>query len=315
MVPEIDEVIVFEAPWMKASKPSESSRGDLEMIEKLRHGRYDAAIIFTVFTQNPLPAAYLAYLANIPLRLAHLRENPYGLLTDWVKETDLDVRQGIRHEVQRQLDLVAGAGFTTPDEHLSLCVPPDARMAVQQKLGQLGLDLQRPWLALHPGSTAPSRRYPPENFARAADILARQHGYQIVLSGGPDDCDSVQIIKERMLAPWISTVGRLGFDEFAALVQLAPLLLCNNSGPAHIAAALGTPVVDLYALTNPQHTPWQVPCRVLSHEVPCRYCFRSICPQEHHDCLRLVHPQAIADAVIELSIEARRQPLEGGLAV
>jgi ADP-heptose:LPS heptosyltransferase len=64
-------------------------------------------------------------------------------------------------------------------------------------------------------------------------------------------------------------------------------------------------VVDLYALTNPQHTPWMVPSRVLSHDVPCRNCFRSICPELHHECLRGVRPQQVADAVCELLAGAR----------
>ena len=65
-------------------------------------------------------------------------------------------------------------------------------------------------------------------------------------------------------------------------------------------AALGTPVVDLYAQTNPQHTPWQVPSRVLFHEVPCRHCLRSECPQGHHACLEEVAPGAVAQAVRDL---------------
>jgi len=68
----------------------------------------------------------------------------------------------------------------------------------------------------------------------------------------------------------------------------------------HIAAALGTPVVDLYALTNPQHTPWRVASRVLIHDVPCRNCLKSVCPEQHHDCLRRVEPEAVATAALEL---------------
>src|SRR5690606_39098413 len=85
-----------------------------------------------------------------------------------------------------------------------------------------------------------------------------------------------------------------------AAPDAAALLVCNNSGPAHIAAALGVPVVDLYALTNPQHTPWQVPHRVLFHDVPCKYCYRSVCPQGHHACLAEVAPASVAAAAREL---------------
>jgi ADP-heptose:LPS heptosyltransferase len=89
----------------------------------------------------------------------------------------------------------------------------------------------------------------------------------------------------------------------AALLASAPLLISNNSGPVHIAAAVGTPVVDLYALTNPQHTPWRVPSRVLSHDVPCRWCYRSICPEGHQNCLRLVEASEVAAAARELFAE------------
>src|SRR5690606_17364106 len=84
------------------------------------------------------------------------------------------------------------------------------------------------------------------------------------------------------------------------LLSEARLLVANNTGPVHMAAALGTPVVDLYALTNPQHTPWQVPARVLSHDVPCRNCLKSVCPLGHNDCLRGIEPPAVATAALEL---------------
>jgi hypothetical protein len=72
-----------------------------------------------------------------------------------------------------------------------------------------------------------------------------------------------------------------------------------------MAAALGTPVVDLYALTNPQHTPWMVPHRVLYHDVPCRNCYKSICPLGHHNCLRLVSPDDVVSAAVSVFIESR----------
>jgi ADP-heptose:LPS heptosyltransferase len=108
LIPVIDDVIVYAAPWMKATAPRADSSPEFAMAERLRAGRFDAAVIFTVFSQNPLPPALLCYLADIPLRLAHCRENPYQLLTDWVPEAEPE--RGIRHEVQRQLDLVAQIG-------------------------------------------------------------------------------------------------------------------------------------------------------------------------------------------------------------
>ena len=125
LVPEVDEVIVYDAPWLKATAPRESSAPEYAMAERLRGRHFDAAVIFTVYSQNPLPSAVLCYLADIPLRLAYSHENPYQLLTDWVP--DPEPAEGIRHEAQRQLDLVAAVGCWTDDQGLSLRVP-DRRM-------------------------------------------------------------------------------------------------------------------------------------------------------------------------------------------
>ncbi|HEY7801322.1 MAG TPA: lipopolysaccharide heptosyltransferase II [Dehalococcoidia bacterium] len=297
LVPEIDDVITYDAPWMK---PESGSRRELEMAQLLRERSFDAAAIFTVYTQSALPASFLCRLAGIPLQLAHCRENPYALLTDWVRETEPET--GIRHEVQRQLDLVATVGCTVDDDRLSLEVPPAATHRIERLLEDCGIDGSRPWCVMHPGATAASRRYPPGSFAAAADELARD-GWRIVLTGAPAEAALVASVRRAMRAPALSLTGALDLGEMAALLASAPLLISNNSGPVHIAAAVGTPVVDLYALTNPQHTPWRVPSRVLSHDVPCRWCYRSICPEGHQNCLRLVEASEVAAAARELFAE------------
>jgi lipopolysaccharide heptosyltransferase II len=296
LIPEVDDVIEYEAPWMKHAGRVDPA-ADLEIVDAIASRRFDAAVVFTVFTQSALPAAMMLHLARVPLRAAHCRENPYRLLTDWVRETEPE--RGIRHEVRRQLDLVAVLGRTTPDDRLSLRVPHEARARVRQLLARAGLDRAEPWVAIHPGATAPSRRYPPEGYARAAAILARE-GFHVVFTGAPDERPLVEAIRARMRAPSSSLAGRLDLPELAAAIEAAPVLLTNNTGPAHIAAAVGTPVVDLYALTNPQHTPWRVPARVLFEDVPCRNCFASECREGHHRCLRGVPPSAAAAAVVEL---------------
>ena len=301
LVPEIDDVIVYDAPWMKATAPRADSRPEYAMVERLRLAGFDAAVIFTVFSQNPLPAAFLCYLADIPLRLAHCRENPYQLLTDWVG--DREPEHVIRHEARRQLDLVAMVGCETRDERLSLRVPEAARRRVLRLFGDMRLNLERPWVVVHPGATAPSRRYPPESFAEAARRLTLDCGWQVVFTGSEAERELVGGIRAAMGAPSFSLAGRLSLADLAALIALAPVLISNNTGPIHIAAAVSTPVVDIYALTNPQHTPWQVPCRVLSHDVPCKNCFKSVCPEGHHNCLRLVPPEAVVTAARELLAE------------
>lgn len=308
LVPEIDHVLAYESPWMKATPPRKGPGPDHLMIQQLRAMSFDAAAIFTVFSQNPLPAAMLCYLAGIPLRLAHCRETPYQLLTHWIPEPE--PQQGIRHEVRRQLDLVAAIGCTTGDERLSLCVPEHALDEVRELLDQCGVDLGEPWLIVHPGATAPSRRYPPESFAQVARRLTCEQGFQVVFTGTESERDLVDGIRAQAGAASHSLVGCLDLAQMAALIALAPLLIANNTGPVHMAAALGTPVVDIYAQTNPQHTPWQVPHRLLSHDVPCKDCFKSVCPQGHHDCLRKIPPESVVREALELLAETRATAAE-----
>jgi lipopolysaccharide heptosyltransferase II len=298
LIPELDDLIIYDAPWLKATAPRVNSEPEYAMIERLRQAQYDAAVIFTVYSQNPLPSAFLCYMAGIPLRLAHCHENPYQLLTDWIK--DPEPEQFTRHEVRRQLDLVASVGCEIEDDRMMLQVDERTKHRMQQRLESIGIVLQRPWVVIHPGATAPSRRYPPENFAIVAQQLVQDAGIQVVFTGTQSESELVESIQQAMRAPSYSFVDRLDLAELTALLSLAPLLISNNTGPVHMAAAVGTPIVDLYALTNLQHTPWGVPNRVLFHDVPCRICYKSICPEGHHNCLRLVLPETVVQAALEL---------------
>lgn len=301
LMPEVDETIVYDAPWVKSpAGDREFERqgvGDRELIERLARRRFDAAVIFTVYSQSPLPAALLCYLAGIPLRLAHCREKPYALLTDWVLEPEPE--RVLRHEVRRQLDLVETVGLRTTAEGLRVSVPETARARAAELLAGVDLGGGR-WVVVHPGGTAPSRRYPAELFADVCAALANRHGLPLVFTGDASDRRLVEEVRQRSGAPSVSLAGRLDLAGLAAVLDSAAVLLCGNTGPAHLAAAVGTPVVDLYALTNPQHTPWQVPTRVLFRDVPCRWCYSSVCPEGHHRCLRGVTPEEATSAVMAL---------------
>lgn len=299
LMPSIDHILVYEAPWMKATAMRDTSRADLDMAAQLRKLNFDAAVILTSYSQSPLPAAMLCYLADIPCRLAHCRENPYQLLTHWIAETE--PHQHVRHEVRRQLDLVSTLGARTEDERLSLSVPGEARQRADEILVELVGD--RPWILIHPGATAASRRYTPEGFAQVADCLHEGEGCEILFTGNAAESDLINEIQSRMCTPSHSLAGRLDLATFAAVIARAPVLLSNNTGAVHVAAAMGTPVVDLYALTNPQHTPWGVPHRVLFYDVPCRNCYKSVCPEGHHRCLRMVTPESVVRAVRDLLLD------------
>jgi lipopolysaccharide heptosyltransferase II len=302
-LPMVDQVIPHAASWVKHDRTA-SALDEFMLVQRLAEGAFDAAVIFTVCTQSPLPAAMLLRLAGIPLRAAHCRENPYSLLSHWIPDPDIQL-DSARHEVRRQLDLIGALGFRTQDERLRFAVHDTDNESLAAKLRLAGLPPNARWTVVHPGATAASRRYPAERFGIAADAVAQDGGCQIVFTGSAAEQPLIARAQAAMRRPSVSLAGALTLGELAALIAGAQALISNNSGPVHLAAALGTPVVDLYALTNPQHTPWAVPSRVLNHDVPCRNCLKSACPQGHHDCLLQVPPQAVAEAALQL-LSARR---------
>lgn len=294
--PDLDDVIVYTAPWMDPwSRLPHDPEREMAMIATLREREFDAAVIFSSFRQSPLPAAYLCYLAGIPLRLAASIDGPGSLLTTRHRHPER-----MMHEVERGLDLVGAVGLRTGDTRLVLRVPAEARQEIAHLVAGDG-----PLIVVHPGCSMPARTYPWEMYAAVVDLLARQLGARIVITGTRDEAPLVEAILARIApearARVAAATGALPFPAFCALIEAADLTITNNTGPMHVSAAVGTPVVALFALTNPpeQWGPWRVPHRLLWHDVPCRICYSRICPTDHA-CLTRVGPEQVVAAAAAL---------------
>lgn len=268
-LPCIDRTLAFDLPWLKhgaAESGRETRRNLADFIEFLAWENFQAAVIFTVYSQNPLPAAMLCYQAGIPAVGGYCRENPYDLISHWIPEEEpYDL---IRHEVERQLLLAERlTGIRAENDCPEITVPARMLRQVLYRIAGRGLDPARPWLVLHPGVSERKRMYPEEGMKRVAARLAGE-GVQVVLTGTKGESGLCRRIAEATGGRGINTAGELSPGELIALLHQAPLLLANNTGPVHIAAACRTPVLVLYALTNPQHTPWKTASRVLYFPVP-----------------------------------------------
>lgn len=294
---EVDEVMEYDASWVKG--PFATAARDREAIQRVAALHPDAAVIFTVYSQSALPAALMLHLAGVPRVLAYSRENPYQLLSDWVREPEPAQIQ--RHEVLRQLELVEKVGAATQDSRLGFLVRPVDREGLWRKLARCGVKERGGWIAAHGGASASSRRYPARLFAQALDGL-RQEGRRMLLLGGAENADFAAAVARHsgLARDLVDLSGALTLGELGAAIGASDVFVCNNSGPAHIAAALQVPIVELYALTNPQHTPWQAPQRVLNSPVPCRNCYRSVCPYGEPACLAGVTPGQVVQAAREL---------------
>lgn len=302
MMPYVAEFVALDAPWMKpAERHLQPSGEHLRTLDRLRRRRFDLAVVFTVSTQDPSCAAYLSYLAGAVRTAAHVRDRLYGLVTDPVPDTD--GFPPARHEVDRQLDLVGSLGFPARDRRLRLTPPPPGprvRAILERVEGT-------PWCLVHPGATAPSRRYPDKEWARTIDLLER-FGTRVVLCGGKQDrvrCEEISSSCER--EP-VRADARLPLPELAALTAAAPVAATCNSAAAHIAAAVGTPVVTLYAGTNPQHTPWSGASTVLRRHTDCTWCLSSACRRARPVCIASIPPSTVAEAVMARAQGAEALP-------
>jgi ADP-heptose:LPS heptosyltransferase len=291
--PDIDDVIVYQAPWTDPWQelPLDPER-ELAMVRLLSEREFDGAIIFTSFRQSPLPAAYLCYLAGIPLRLAASLDGPGSLLTTRHKHPER-----MMHEVERGLDLVGAIGLVTDEKDLVLQTTDIARESVRRIID----NSRGPLVVVHPGCSMPARTYPWGMYAKVCDLAVERLGASVVLTGSPSERELTARVHDRMRHSALDLAGELSFAEFAALVEAAQLTMTNNTGPMHMSAALKTPVIALFALTNPpeQWGPWQVPHRQMYQDVPCRICYSRVCPYDQ-ECLTLVTPEMVVYAAAEL---------------
>jgi lipopolysaccharide heptosyltransferase II len=264
-MPEIDDAIIYDLPWVKTNETPDVRIFD-EVINAMRKGNFDAAVIFTVYSQNPLPTAMLAYLAGIPRILAYCRENPYYLLTHWV--TEKEPYETIKHQVRRDLDLVATIGAKTFNDDLQLITHQSAGDTICSKLSGLAINTTKPWIIMHAGVSEKKREYPADLWVSTAKKMIKEENYQILFTGSTTDKPLTDQLAQLTGLGSFSAGGVFNLDEFMLLVKNAPLIISVNTGAIHIAAAYKTPCVVLYAQTNPQHTPWNTRCKILPFSIP-----------------------------------------------
>ena len=306
LLPGIDDVITFDAPWVGYEPPPVDSPGLLALVERLKEGGYDEAVIFTSFHQSPLPMALLARLAGIP-RVVGTSEDYAGSLLDVRHRRVADGSPDTGgseggHEVPAALALARAAGYELPKgDDLRLRLRPLGRPT------GLVLSLPRPYVVVHPTASVPSRSISDAQAVGLVGALVAA-GWQVVLTGAvsaPAD-PSHGVGSFAPVGPESVTDlrGRTTFAELAQALAGARCVVTVNSGPAHLAAAVGTPVVSLFAPVVPMERwgPWGVPCRVLGDQrADCRGSRARECPIDGHPCLSGITAQAVVDAVRELA--------------
>lgn len=282
----VDRLITADLPWVK---PTGGQGYNLSVLAgEIASMHFDAVVIFTVYSQSALPAAMLAYMAGIPVRVAYARENPYELLTTWLP--DNEPYGHIAHQVGRDLGLVKAMGATVADNRLVLTQHPSSAIEWRAKMAAISMETDLPYIVLHPGVSEEKRRYPQSLWIETGRLLAATYGLPLLVSGAAAEKADADAIAQGIGPAAISVAGLFPLGEFIALISGATCVVSVNTGTIHIAAAMQTPAVVLYAQTNPQHTPWKSPHQMLPFSVPAHL-------QSRNTIIRDVARQLYAEAI------------------
>jgi lipopolysaccharide heptosyltransferase II len=295
LLPWVDDVLTHRAIWQDTSGaiPQDAAR-ELALVETIRAGRFDAAVIFTSFSQSPYPPAYVCHLAGIPIRLGQSKEFGGSLLSQWVKPLPDET-----HQVDRNLFLLESAGFTVAGRYLELSLPGNAQTTADTLLCSLGLEPAAPFIILAPGASCAARRYDIDRYAAVAHMLADRAGLPIVVIGSERETDLFRPILSGARQQAIrSLVGRTSVPVLAAVIRRARLVIANDSGPMHIADAFRRPMVVLYSGTEyeSQWRPRSAPTTLLRRPTDCSPCYNFRCPY-NMECLDIPPEEVVAQAL------------------
>lgn len=298
LLPGIDEVWQHRAVWQDISgaMPLDPAR-ELGFVDELRARQFDAAVIFTSFSQSPYPPAFACYLAGIPIRLGMSKEFGGGILNPWIRSPADDL-----HQAQRNLYLLKSAGFEFDDEaeeRLELAIPAAIQARSDAILRAAGVEPASPFLAIAPGASAKARQYDPAKLGVAARLLYRELRLPMVIIASSREEATVRAFCETAGdAPVVSLFNRTTVPEMCGVIRRAAMLVGMNSGPMHIADAFERPMVILYSGTDypTQWAPRNSPSLVLRRPTPCSPCYLFECPYQMQ-CLD-VPPKEVADQTV-----------------
>jgi ADP-heptose:LPS heptosyltransferase len=294
LLPGVDEVWTWSCPWIAPAPAPAVDPAELAgLTERVAALAPDEALISTSFHQSPLPLALVLRTAGVP-RIAAISVDYPGSLLDVRHAVDDDLP-----EPERALSLARAAGFDLPPGD-------DGRLAVRRPLPPVAHDALLevmadgdPYVVLHPGASVPARAWPAGSCAAAVEALA-DAGRRVVVTGGPAERGLTAAVAG---SRGIDLGGATSLAGMAALLDGADAVVVGNTGPAHLAAAVGTPVVSLFSPVVPavRWAPYGVPTVLLGDQsAPCAGTRARECPVPGHPCLSSVTPEDVVRAVEKL---------------
>ncbi len=286
----VDEVLVYDRRgWSSV----------WQQVRKWKQRRFDLALLF----QNAFEAAAIAYLARVPQRIGYDTERRGFMLThpvavpSWKNE---------RHEIFYYLNLfteLERASLSTQsasaEPQFQIAVSAQRREAARKILAGHTV-AGRPLVLLCPGSVnSRAKRWPAERYAALADQLA-ESGLSVVLIGSAGELEVSKHVMRLARRPPVLLTGKTSVAEVTALISIADALVTNDTGPAHIGAAVGTPTLVIFGPTNPLTTrPYGPAGEIVRHPPDCAPCMLRDCPIDHR-CMTAITSEEVFQRATEL---------------
>jgi len=286
--PDLNEVLAVDL----------SMKGWPAAIRTVRAGRFDVVVDL----QGLLRSAVLGWMSGAPVRIgfANGREGSPWFYTDRIPVPAASI-----HAVDRYL-LIARALGAEPEKPGPSAFPlpydAGAEAKVDALLAAAGVQTGTALVALNPSARWPTKRWPAESFAAVGDRLQQQVGVRVVVVGGAEDRPVGEAVMHAMRTAPIDLAGKTTMKELIALLRRLQLFITNDSGPMHLAAAVGTPVIALFGPTDPARTgPYGVGHTILRSGIPCSPCFSRRCMNAViMECMIAIHPQQVMESATKL---------------
>jgi heptosyltransferase-2 len=299
----LDEIISFDKDGLHRGLA-----GRRRLVSELRTRRFDLAILF----QNAFEAAFLAWWARIPLRIGYARDARGPLLSHPIP-IDPEVR--LAHQAYYYLGVLAGAGLlepkpwksTAPLPSCSLKVREFDREAARSLLRNRGIEPGELVIGLNPGASyGGAKRWLPGRFAEVADHLAGKYHARIILFGSGAELPITRYVAETMKKPSVNLTGETTLGQLMGLIKECALLVTNDSGPMHLAAALAVPQVAIFGSTSDTATgPLSNVAEVVRVPAECNPCFLRECPTDFRCMIGITAGQVIEAAERKLRAAKR----------
>jgi heptosyltransferase-2 len=282
--PDVDEVIVYDRSASLIEK--------MKFISGLRSRHFNLAI--DPYTDYEMKMAWLAGMSGADYRIGYAAFGREIFFNCTAPEME-----GNKHFVDGALDLLKRIGISSENRNPAIYLGADERAWADQWLQENGFNGKK-ILAIHPGAYYETQRWLREHYAELIRLIRRQTPFEVVLLGGPSDAIVVEDILVRLNEPVCVSIQE-DIRKFFAILSHCQLLVCNNSGPLHCAAALNIPTISFMGPTiKEQWMPLGEHHHVLrKDDLSCIGCNLGYCRIKTHDCMRLIRPEVVITTIVE----------------